>query len=178
MNVIFHTATALCISILLTDTGSLSAGPDKRRILATAACVFAAGIISHGLLDYMPHHYPLNSKLDVILSLFVILMTTWCAKKLYRPILLISFIGSILPDIIDLSSAILNKHLGTNIPIASKLFPWHWPVYSGSIYRGDYTVSIVNHMLVVAFILIACWCRRKDAAGIFSNNVAENRSII
>ena len=74
---------------------------------------------------------------------------------------------SIFPDLIDLGPAIANKIFGINLPILEKLFPWHWPHYSGSIYTNNCGVSTLNHFLVVFTVVVICWFRRKDLKTIF-----------
>lgn len=154
MNVLFHTTTALGIAVLFTHTKS------KRPSITTSIFVFIIGILSHGILDTIPHCYPIPSKLDVSLGLLMILTATWFSHKKYRIIVLSAFIGCIMPDLIDLSPAIVNKQLGWNLPVFDKLFPWHFKQFSGSIYTDDCTISTMNHSIVVIALGAACWYRR------------------
>jgi hypothetical protein len=154
MNVLFHTTTALGIAVLFTYTKS------KKPSIVTSIFVFISGILSHGVLDIIPHCYPIPSKLYVSLGLLMILTAIWFSNKNYRTLVLSAFIGCIIPDLIDLSPSILNKQLGWNLPVFDKLFPWHFKQFSGSIYTDDCTISTMNHSIVVIALGAACWYRR------------------
>jgi hypothetical protein len=79
----------------------------------------------------------------------MIIAFVWLTNKRYRLITGLSFVGSLFPDLVDLSPGILNKQLGQSFPIINKIFPWHWHEYSGSIYGGDCGVSTANHLFVI-----------------------------
>lgn len=141
--------------------------PVKGIILKRSCLVFLIGIIFHGILDYIPHCYPFPSKIDAILSLLLIIVAILSADRKYRLIVAASFAGNIFPDLIDLSSGILNKYMHLNIPVFPKVFPWHWPEYSGSIYNGGCNVSNINHSIVIAMVLMICILKREDFKSIF-----------
>lgn len=168
MNVIFHTTTALGIAVLLTDTNRIEQSISYRTIAFTGFAAFIVALVSHAALDYIPHCYPVNSKLDVIGGLLIILTLTWLTKGKYRLITALSFLGSIFPDLVDLSPAILNKQIGLELPIFDQLFPWHWHENSGSIYSSNCNVSTFNHMILVLSIAVICWCRRTDLKVLFN----------
>lgn len=164
MNVIFHTAAAAATVVLIADCESkVTMTSYMLRCLLSVA----VGIIFHSILDYVPHCYPLNSKVDVISSLFIMIFLFWQTPKRYKIILAAAFIGNILPDIIDLLPGILNKLFNLKIKIIAKIFPWHWPLYSGSIYSGSCNVSNLNHFIIGALVCIICWCRKKQFKAIF-----------
>lgn len=167
MNIIFHTTTAIGVAVLLTDTKRLEHTVSLTPILVTAIFAFVVGVCVHGVLDYTPHCYPINSKADVVIGLLIILSLTRLAKKKFRIIVAFSFLGSVFPDLVDLSLPIINKQLGLALPTFKALFPWHWHEYSGSIYNGDCAVSTINHLLLLLTITIICWCRRTDLKKIF-----------
>ena len=170
MNVLFHTATAIATVVLITDTNRpLLKMYDRINVRDSFLALFV-GIIFHGILDYMPHRYPVNSKIDAIASLFIFIAILFWVDKKYKLIIVASFLGNILPDLIDLLPGILNKYFSFNIPILPKIFPWHWPEYSGSIYKGGYNISNLNHLLVLLFVLIICLVRYKDFREIFIRN--------
>lgn len=168
MNVLFHTTTAVGIAILLTETNKDQTSITLTKQLTTAFFAFTFGVIAHGAIDYIPHCYPINSKVDVIVGLVMILSLTWLTRPSYRLITFSAFIGSIFPDLIDLGPTIVNQLLGLNLPILEKVFPWHWPRYSGSIYENNCGVSNLNHFLVVFTVMIICWFRRNDLKNIFN----------
>jgi hypothetical protein len=170
MNVIFHTATAISVAVLLTDTKRIEQSTTSSNVIWTSILAFTVGLISHGALDYIPHCYPINSKLDAIVGLIIILSTTWLTNKRYRIIIALSFLGSIFPDLVDLSPAIINKQLGLNFPTFEKVFPWHLHNYSGSIYNDNCNNSTLNHILLLLTIGIICWCRRTDIKAIIAKD--------
>ena len=167
MNVIFHTTTAIGVAVLLTDTTRIDQSNTSKNVFWTSILAFTVGLISHGVLDYIPHCYPVNSKFDAISGLVVILTTTWLTNKKYRLIMGVSFLGCIFPDLVDLSPGIVNKQLGLSLPIINKIFPWHLHDYSGSIYNNNCNNSTLNHMLLLLTICIVCWCRWTDVKIIF-----------
>ena len=168
MDVIFHTTTAISVAVLLTDTHKIEHSLTAYKIIIrTSVCAFVVGIISHGALDYIPHCYPINSKLDAMAGLAMILTTIGLTHKKYRSIMGLSFLGCVLPDLVDLSPAILNKQLVLGLPTFDKIFPWHLKQYSGSIYNNHCNASILNHILLLATTFIICWSRLKDMKAIF-----------
>jgi len=170
MNVIFHTTTAIGLTAILTDTSRLGDKPALAETLPTAISVFAIGIISHGVLDFIPHCYPINSKLDVIAGLAMILLMTWLTNRHFRSIMGLAFLGAIFPDIVDLGPKILNKYLNLGLTIPDNIFPWHWQLYSGSIYNGTCSVSTSNHLLLIFTVGVIVWTRRSDMKCIFRKN--------
>lgn len=167
MNALFHTTTAISVAVLLTDTSRIEQASTSKNRIWTSVFAFFVGIISHGALDYIPHCYPINSKLDAIASLILILTTIWFTNKKYRLIIGLSFLGCIFPDLVDLSPGIINKLTGFNLPINDKLFPWHFHEYSGSIYNGECDNSTLNHSLIILTCSIICWARRSDLQKLF-----------
>jgi len=163
MNVFFHSITAIGATVMFTDTSK----PVKKSVLKRCCLVFIAGNFFHGILDYIPHRYPINSKIDAVLSLSFIIFAILFTNRYYKFIVAASFLGNIFPDLIDLSSGILNKYLHFNFHIYPKIFPWHWPQYSGSIYKDGFEVSILNHFIILAFVFIVCIARFKDFKEIF-----------
>ena len=83
MNVLFHTTTAIGIAVLMTDTKGFKSSASLKNTCLTALFAFVLGVISHGALDYIPHCYPLPSKIDVILGLGMIVVGVWTVKAKY-----------------------------------------------------------------------------------------------
>jgi hypothetical protein len=159
MNVIFHSALSIGISAAVINPITI----EKENNLTTVKLIsilFCLGIISHGLLDIIPHCYPINSKIDFLISLFIICTTILCLNKRYRVLVAFSFIGALFPDIIDLSIPILNKYAYLNLPVHENYFPWHWKYYSGSIYSSDCTKSSIYQAILLASIIIVCYLNR------------------
>jgi hypothetical protein len=162
MNILFHTTTALSIAVLLTDTRKIEHSTNPKKVFAISILAFVVGIISHGALDYLPHCYPINSKIDAIAGLIMIISVTWLTNKKYRLIIGLAFAGCIFPDLVDHLPSILNKEFGFSLPIFEKIFPWHVKEYSGSIYSGNCNISNLNHALLLLTIAIVFYCRWKD----------------
>ncbi len=169
MNVLFHVATGLGTVILLTDTHTIKSNAPLKSILPIAALALCIGVIAHGALDYIPHCYPVNTKIDMSLGLLLILGLLALSKSKYKWIMLGGLTGCVLPDIIDLLPTMLNKNLGLNLPIIDKVFPWHWKQYSGSIYSGNCGVSAINHCLVVITVGLFLWFRKRDVKNILGS---------
>jgi len=162
MNVIFHTSVAVAITVSLIDADAIEKSWLTRENILTGILAFVIGVIFHGILDYIPHCYPVNSKLDVIASLLFFGLGCWLLKKNYRLIFCFAFIGSIFPDVIDLSFKILNKQLSLHLPMYHNFFPWHWTQYSGSIYNGLCGVSTLNHVMIIFLIGVLLYRKRSD----------------
>ena len=146
MNVTFHAlgsfATAAALSLGKTENWrSLSA--VKKYLIG-----FAAGILVHGILDLLPHQYPIPSKIDVVLALLLLFLFLFISQKQNFPLILVCFAGGIFPDVIDLGPTIVDKYLGISLPrLPFRLFPWHTKQYSGSIYDGSRALeSAVYHI--------------------------------
>jgi hypothetical protein len=167
MNVTFHTIIGLATAAVLssrqkkTDSSRFFASSDI-PVLATG---FVIGILTHGLLDYLPHAYPIKSAVDVALSLALFSIMLLFVRKRHWLLLGACFVGSLFPDLVDLGPAILNKRLGWSLPVV-KIFPWHWRQYSGSIYDGSRRVeSLLYHLLVVGTGLGFLYVYRRQLFG-------------
>ena len=63
MNVIFHTTAAIGVAVLLTKTDKIEHSKNaQKQVFQTSIFTFIVAVLSHGLLDYIPHCYPINSK--------------------------------------------------------------------------------------------------------------------
>ena len=161
-----HVATAIGVTVAITDTTEFK--PKKSYWIAFAA--FIIGIGMHGVLDYVPHCYPINSKVDAIVGLLVILVMIFLSKSQYKPIVASSLLGNIFPDIFDLSPQIIHKYLSVDLHVSKKIFPWHWHIYSGSIYDENSQVSTMNHCIVLLIVVCVCGFRYQDFRKIFLLN--------
>jgi hypothetical protein len=133
------------------------AAPNRRRWLTlTIACVLAVG--SHGVLDALPHYYPLPSVPDAAVSIALVLTWLVLMPRWMRWPLLALCTAALLPDIIDHVPKDLRRHLHLDLPIMSPLFPWHWLTGSGSL-RGQtgplWRESVTYHVIVLAFCTAA-----------------------
>lgn len=164
MNILFH----LTIGTSIIATLSNSNIKTKNELIQKTALGGFIGMLSHGVLDYTPHCYPIHSKIDVIIGFLFILFTLWVVKKQWKVISLFTLLDCIIPDVIDLSPGIINTLLNINLPTFNPIFPWHFHKYSGPIYTGDCTVSSINHILVLLFTGIIIWCNRNGLLNILN----------
>jgi hypothetical protein len=168
MNELFHVISGIGIAAMLTDTEAVERENSFQNKMPTIFYVFSVGIISHAILDYLPHTYPIEPKVDVILSIILASILIILSKRSYRLIVASSLLGCIFPDIIDIGPKMLHVNFGFSIPIHSQIFPWHWKSYSGSLYKQGYTVSAINHALIFILLLIVFRTRRKHLKNLFS----------
>jgi hypothetical protein len=151
MNVTFHALGSFATAAVL----SLNPAENWRSVSALKKYIigFVAGILIHGVLDFLPHQYPLPSKIDVVLALFLFLLVLFVAQRQNFLLVLICLAGCVFPDVVDLGPVIVDKYLQISLPrLPFRLFPWHLKEYSGSIYDGSRSVeSGLYHLL---FLLI------------------------
>ena len=169
MNILFHTTAAIGLIATLNETSSGEYSNKKKMVLGLIC--FAIGIVSHGALDYIPHCYPINPKVDVIIGAIIIGTVTLLSKPKYRLIVGLTFLGNIFPDIIDLSPQILNKYLELSIPLNDKIFPWHWEKYSGSIFIDDCKTSTLNHLILITVTVSICIMKKNNLKNIFKSKM-------
>ena len=150
MNVLFHMAVGATIIVGITKINEESQFENKKISLFG----FVLGVLSHGILDYIPHCYPINSKVDVISSLIIFLLLVYYVKNKFKILVIAILLGSIFPDLIDLSPGIMNSLFNINLPIFDTIFPWHFQNYSGSIYINNCNISNINHVLTILFCFI------------------------
>jgi hypothetical protein len=171
MNILLHTTTA--ITIAATTIGKSEFLDDKPIVptLKKGLFVFLAAFISHAALDFIPHCYPLPAKIDVIVSLAVFGLFLFRIQKEFRIFMILAFVGGIFPDLIDLGPAIIGKYTVLSFGSSSKVFPWHWEGFSGSIYNFNCAKSyfyLACLLLVCAIMWLIKW---KDITNIFKRRI-------
>jgi hypothetical protein len=164
MNVTFHIVAAVGITAALSfrkrNASLLQMRASSQLPFLVAA--FVAGVLLHGLLDWLPHSYPINSAADVGIGGAILSCTMIFVRQEHRLLLGACAFGSVFPDLVDLGPAILNKRLGWSLPVF-KFFPWHWRQYSGSIYDGSqHFESVLYHLLVVSASLVLMYVYRQS----------------
>lgn len=160
MNVIFHLATAFSIAVIYTD--KVQQKRNHKSQVFTYLSALTLSLLSHGVLDMTPHCYPINPKLDVVISTLVILAGLWFIRPTYKLLFCSCFFFSILSDIIDLSPQIANSHLGFHLPIYPHIFPWHWKIFSGSIYNKSCLYSNIFHILLICLLVLIFYKKRRN----------------
>jgi hypothetical protein len=162
MNVTFHVLGSFATTAVLSfppQANRQNFSGFRRYIIG-----FIAGVLIHGVLDFLPHQYPLRSKTDVVSALILFAVFSFMAKWQNLLLLWTCFIGSIFPDLVDLSAGIVNKHLAIPIPeLPFKIFPWHWKEFSGSIYDGSRNAeSAIYHISFLLICLSLLYAYRKS----------------
>lgn len=175
MNIVFHCLTAAGIGHVAAS-GFREPGSDTPRWsdfpVATGAAVVA--FLSHGVLDGLKHGYPFLPLLDIVLGASI--AAGWCLAVRGRFILLFAavFFASVLPDLIDLAPVMLKSKLGIDLHLEAggRLFPWHWPDGSGSMFPSssaapdrfkildagqNRAVSAANHAIVLVIAAASVW---------------------
>jgi hypothetical protein len=171
MNIIFHTLASLSTAAVL---GSRWQALNSNRLFMPSDFPFLAGgfitgIFMHGLLDYIPHAYPIKSAVDVTVSLGFFFAMLFFVKRRLWFLLIACFFGGIFPDLVDLGPGIINNFLGWSLPTI-KFFPWHWKEYSGSIYDGSRsTESLLYHLIVIGISAGLLYAFRRDLLGVAKN---------
>ncbi len=162
MNVAFHELVGIAIaheaSAALGPPTAYDGGSTTQRRGTIWAAAFGLAVLSHGILDGLPHYYPLGIWPDTVVSIaFLAFWLTRVPRWMRVPVIVVC-VGSLLPDIIDHVPRDLNRHLHLGLPEWPKLFPWHWREGSGSIPGKTgplWRVSVANHAIVVAFCVTA-----------------------
>jgi hypothetical protein len=168
MNIAFHTLAGLAIGQTAATRISTQPArdPEARRhdgLVATLA--FGLAIMSHGILDALPHEYPFRTVGDLVATAVVVAAGLWGLQRRHRALVLLALAGAVLPDVIDHTPRDMNRHFGTHLPELKKIFPWHGAGGSGSL-SGDHILfrahiaSIVNHVIVVSFSATMLWLTR------------------
>jgi hypothetical protein len=171
MNVVFHALASFGIAHTAARGMNEQEPPATWRDAGRLAAAFVAGVLSHGVLDGLKHGYPIHYEIDPPLAL--VFLGVWLAlvRRDHRVLVVVAFLGAVLPDLVDLGPAVANHLFGWHLPKRPHLFPWHLLDGSGSMYpakgrpaagcrpfldAGDnQLVSITNHAIVVAFSLAA-----------------------
>jgi hypothetical protein len=173
LNTAFHALTGLAIGQTAAcrllaaehEAGPRSAPDDARSLYArVAALTFLLCVMSHGVLDGLPHEYPFRALGDTLWTVGLFFAWMLLIQPRFRPLLVIAFVGAELPDLIDHVPRDLNRHLGLHLPVLPKIFPWHHPEGSGSL-SGHVlplarVASLVNHVIVVSFSATLMWLSR------------------
>jgi hypothetical protein len=124
MNLIFHTVFSISTVPICSKKITESNKPIKYLTLG-----FVGNIIGHGIMDLIPHDYPLTRNTDVLISFGIFLLSMIFVKKEYVSSVFFCFLGGALPDLIDkaLLPIIGFSHL--------KFFPWHWTTIINFFYN-------------------------------------------
>ncbi len=167
MNVIVHTLTAVAVGTLLASSMREPGSPRwlEKQDAPYLAVALAGNVLLHCLLDILPHTYPLEIKVDIVLTLVLVALTLAVVRRRYWLVFIVAVTGGLLPDLVDQGPQLLNRYFHLSLPYR-ELFPWHWSAYSGSRYdREAWLISSVVHLLVVGSAMALLAACRKALAG-------------
>ncbi len=152
MNVTFHTIASIATTSALSYKSDKTGNPSATTAIIKCAAGFVIGILIHGILYFLPHEYSLRPAFDVLLALLLIALTFAFTQKQNKLLLVACFVGGIFPDLVDLGPAILKKYFGFPLLLSSKIFPWHWKEFSGSLYDESRKMeSTLFHAILLLF---------------------------
>ena len=114
MNLIFHTVFSISTAPICAKY--IGEGNKKIKYLTLG---FAGNIIGHGIMDLIPHNYPLTRNTDLLVSCGIFLLSMIVVKKEYVSSVFYCFLGGVFPDLIDKAFLPI---IGLNY---LKIFPWH-----------------------------------------------------
>jgi hypothetical protein len=157
VNVAFHELAGVALA---QETAAWLEARPPTAPPSRVAWLLAVGlaVLSHGILDALPHYYPLPSAVDVAVSLALVAGGLAAFPRGRRWWLLAVCLAAVLPDIIDHVPDDLHRHVSPSIPVPPNLFPWHWLTGSGSLTGRTgplWRESLTNHVIVVAFCAVA-----------------------
>jgi hypothetical protein len=128
-------------------TGSTHAlvGAAIGAVLRRPALAFVAGIVSHGVLDCVPHkdYAPAVGLAPDLLGLLTVLSVAAVAR---RPDILAGAIGGLAPD----AEHLIPRSI-TNVPM---LFPSHWFRHDDRVWEGMEAVEIGIDAVAAVLLLI------------------------
>jgi hypothetical protein len=134
-------------------------GSVRRPTIPLIAGAAVVGLLSHGVLDGLKHGYLLSAGPDIMTG--ATLAVLWClaARPPLRLLFAAAIAASLLPDIIDHGTTMLQWKLGIDVPVEGhRFFPWHWHDGSGSLtdrtlaIGRNRVVSLTNHIIVLVMV--------------------------
>jgi hypothetical protein len=164
LNIAFHTLAGLAIGQTAASV-SRGRGEHERPRAGIVVAAFGLAVMSHGVLDGLPHEYPFRALADTLVTTALVGVWMWLIEPRFRALLLLTILGAVLPDVIDHVPRDINRHFGTHLPELKKIFPWHGRGGSGSL-SGEgilfraHIASLTNHVIVVTFCAVALWLTR------------------
>lgn len=141
MNLVFHTLFSISTSPICAKKIAKNNKPFKYLTLGAIG-----NIIGHAIMDLVPHDYPLTTKIDVLISFVIFLLSILFVKKEYVYSILFCFLGGVLPDLID-------KALLPIIGLRQlDIFPFHWANIINFFYKW-YTFQMFEVFNILAMLV-------------------------
>jgi len=152
VNLIFHTVFSVSTSPVISKKIVKS---DKT--LKYLGLGFISNIIMHGVMDLVPHDYPITTMMDVFISFALFFLAIIFVKKEFRSAVFFCFLGGALPDLVDKG---FFRVLRMN---SIKLFPWHWSNVINFFYKWykHNWLFTMGNILAIVVSLCLLWANRK-----------------
>jgi len=149
MMVSIHAAVGVSTSLLFYE--QVDVGPNKIKPYILPLLL---NVALHGIMDVMPHSHPIPPNFDIIIALLIPTLLIPFVKRKYWMLILICYLGSILPDVIDLG---FFRVLGFG---AFRIFPWHFVrVYNflDAIYTSRLVNALFDALVIFACVFLVVW---------------------
>jgi hypothetical protein len=148
MNASLHALAAVA-----TGTALAARMPERSlgwRDIPWLAAGLAVNVALHAAMDLAPHTYPIPWRLDLVVSVGLVVLTLAAVRARYALLFAAAFLGGFLPDLVDQGPGLLNRLLGLRLP-TRELFGFHSLRYEVMAYLGHpELLSAVSHFLVLA----------------------------
>jgi len=152
MNLIFHTVLSVSTSLIF-----------AKKIVKTDKSIkylglgFISNIIMHGVMDLVPHNYPVTTMADISISFTFFLLSIIFVRREFLTPVFFCFLGGVLPDLID-------KGFFRVLRINIKLFPWHWTNVINFFYKWYFNhtwLFITSNILAIVVSICLLWINRR-----------------
>jgi len=153
MMVSIHAAVGVSTSLLFYK--KVDTEPNKIKPYITPLLL---NVALHGMFDLIPHSHLIPAIPDIIIALLIPALLILFVKKKYLILILTCYLGSVLPDVLDLG---VFRVLGFG---AFRMFPWHFiGVYNflNAIYTDQF-INVLFDVLAVLVCFVLLFWKRKD----------------
>jgi hypothetical protein len=152
MNLLFHTVFSVSTSPVISKKTVRTDNTLKYLGLG-----FISNIVIHGVMDLVPHDYPITTMIDVFVSFALFFLVIIFVKREFRIPVFFCFLGGALPDLVD--KGLFRVLRMNNI----KLFPWHWSNVINFFYKWykHPWLFTIGNVLTIAVSLFLLWVNRK-----------------
>jgi len=154
MMVSIHAAVGISTSLLFYK--KVGAEPNKAKSYIMPLLL---NVALHGIMDIIPHSHIVPAIPDIIIALLIPVLLLPFVKKKYLVLVIVCYLGSILPDVIDLG---VFRILGFG---TFRIFPWHFVevyIFLNAIYINEFINVLFDALVILACLAIILW-KRKDA---------------
>jgi hypothetical protein len=112
-------------------------------------------------MDVAPHTYPIPWRIDIATALVLVVLTLALVRPRYTLLFGATFLGGLLPDLVDSGPSLLNRFLGLNLP-TPEIFAFHSWHYAVKAYLGhEVLYSVLSHLLVLGGCALLIFFNRR-----------------